>query len=135
MYKNILVPVLFDEGHDFQAAVDAARALGSEGASFTVLHVLEDIPQFAMVEIGDAVLAGQRRLVKEKLATSAKLLEGAKPVLIHGHAGRGIVDYATENGVDCIVMASHQMGLSDYFLGSTASKVVRHAKCSVHVIR
>jgi universal stress protein F len=25
--------------------------------------------------------------------------------------------------------------LQDYFLGSTAGRVVRHAQCSVHVIR
>lgn len=135
MYKNILVPVLFDEGHDFEAAVKVARTLAADGATFTVLHVLEDIPQFAVVEIGEAVLEEQRKTVTENLTVAAKKLEGAVPVLIHGHAGRGIVEYATKNGVDCIVMASHQLGFSDYFLGSTASNVVRHAKCSVHVIR
>ncbi|MBT8411941.1 MAG: universal stress protein, partial [Octadecabacter sp.] len=44
-------------------------------------------------------------------------------------------DFATDNSIDCIIMASHQPGLEDYFLGSTAARVVRHAKCSVHVIR
>ena len=38
-------------------------------------------------------------------------------------------------GVDLIIVASHRPGLQDYFLGSTAAKVVRHAKCSVLVIR
>lgn len=135
MYKNILVPVLFDEGHDFAAAVEAARTLADDGAAFTVLHILEDIPQFAMVEIGEAALEEQRKTVKKQLAKAAEKLAGANPVLVHGHAGRGIVDYATENDVDCIVMASHQLGFTDIFLGSTAAKVVRHAKCSVHVIR
>ena len=32
-------------------------------------------------------------------------------------------------------IASHQPGLQDYFLGSTAAKVVRHATCSVLVMR
>ena len=55
--------------------------------------------------------------------------------IISGHAGRTIVDHAVENHVDCIVIASHRPGLEDYFLGSTAARVVRHAPCAVHVIR
>ena len=45
MYKNILFPVLFDEGHDTQASYLVARALADEGAKFTVVHVLETIPE------------------------------------------------------------------------------------------
>jgi universal stress protein F len=33
------------------------------------------------------------------------------------------------------VIASHRPGIQDYFLGSTASRVVRHANCTVHVMR
>ena len=36
---------------------------------------------------------------------------------------------------DVIVMASHQPKFSDYLLGSTAARVVRHAKCSVLIAR
>ena len=46
-----------------------------------------------------------------------------------------IIDFATSSGIDCIVIGSHRPGLSDYFLGSTASRVVRHAPCAVHVFR
>jgi nucleotide-binding universal stress UspA family protein len=45
------------------------------------------------------------------------------------------VKYASENGYDCIVIASHVPGFENIFLGSTADRVVRHAKCAVHVIR
>jgi nucleotide-binding universal stress UspA family protein len=57
------------------------------------------------------------------------------PVIVLGHAARSIVEYAENNNVDCIVIASHQPGFSDIFLGSTAAHVVRHAKCAVHVVR
>ena len=40
-----------------------------------------------------------------------------------------------ESGADLLIIASHRPGLQDYFLGSTAAHVVRHAACSVHVIR
>jgi len=135
MYKNILIPVLFDEGHDTVAAFEAARTLADKSAKFTVLHVLEDIPQFAMMEIPSSAFENSRAQVKKELVEKAKGMPGATPVLIDGYSGRSIVDYATENKVDCIVIASHQLGFADIFLGSTAAKVVRHAKCSVHVIR
>ena len=37
--------------------------------------------------------------------------------------------------IECIVMGSHKPGFSDYLLGSTAARVVRHAPCAVHVYR
>jgi nucleotide-binding universal stress UspA family protein len=38
-------------------------------------------------------------------------------------------------GCDLIVMNSHHPELKDYVLGSNASQVVHHAKCSVFVVR
>ena len=55
--------------------------------------------------------------------------------VFEGHPNHGILDYANEMGIDCIIMASHKPGLQDYLIGSTAARVVRHAKCAVHVIR
>lgn len=135
MLKNILIPVIFDEHHDTQASFIVARALADEGAKFTVVHVLETIPSYVAAEIPSEVLANTRREVEEALVQSAKAIPGAVPVLISGNAGRAIVDYASEHNIDCIIIASHRPGLGDFFLGSTASRVVRHAKCSVHVIR
>ncbi|WP_187428180.1 Universal stress protein F [Roseobacter fucihabitans] len=135
MYKNILVPVLFDEGHDTQASYRAAHALASEGARYSVIHVLEEIPAYASSEIPHDVLEKSQQVAADALKDSAQALPGAKVALISGHAGKTIVDYASENGIDCIVMASHRPGIEDFFLGSTASRVVRHAKCSVHIIR
>lgn len=50
-------------------------------------------------------------------------------------AGRVITEYANKSDIDCVVIGSHKPGLRDYFLGSTAARVVRHAKCAVHVLR
>ena len=135
MYKHILVPVIFDEGHDTQASFLAARALAGDGAKFTVLHVVEDIPSYVATQIPAEVLAASRAEIESKLREVAAALPGAEIALHSGHAGREIVDYAARNMVDCIVMASHKPGLSNLLLGSTADRVVRHAKCSVHVIR
>ena len=79
---------------------------------------------------------GMKMLVAAREALGKEV--GADDVNIEvvvGHPGRTITDYADENGIDCIVIASHQPGLQDYFLGSTAARVVRHAHCAVHVLR
>ncbi len=135
MYKNILVPVIFDEHHDTQASYLVARALAGEDAKFTALHVLETIPSYVAIQISAELLSKTRQEVEDALVQSAKALPGAVPMLISGNAGKAIVEYASENNIDCIVLASHRPGFEDLFLGSTASRVVRHAKCSVHVIR
>tara|TARA_R110002096_G_scaffold434143_1_gene654902 strand:- start:2707 stop:3117 length:411 start_codon:yes stop_codon:yes gene_type:complete len=135
MYKNILVPVLFDEGHNAQTSYDVAKSLAAEGAKFTVVHVMEAIPNYVAIEIPSDVIDKNRAAVEKSLVQSAKNLPGATSKLIHGQPARAIVDCAIENDIDCIIIASHELGFSDIFLGSTAAKVVRHAKCSVHVIR
>ena len=135
MYNKILVPVIFDEGHDTRASYLVARKLAKEGTEFFVLHVLARVPNYVTAEIPTEVLDKSRAEAEKSLRQSAKAVDGAKPYLVQGDAGRSIVDFADKHEIDCIVMASHQLGLTDIFLGSTASRVVRHAKCSVHVIR
>ncbi|TMV04843.1 universal stress protein [Ruegeria sediminis] len=135
MYSNILVPVVFDEGHDTQASFLAARALANDDARFTLLHVMEAIPAYVATQIPAEVMARSRDEINAKLKQLAAGLPNATVLLESGHAGRFIVDYAAEAGTDCIVMASHKPGIENLFLGSTADRVVRHAKCSVHVIR
>ncbi len=52
-----------------------------------------------------------------------------------GRPHHKILETVSQEGVDLIVIASHQPEFSDYLLGSVAAKVVRRAPCSVHVIR
>ena len=135
MYKHILVPVLFDEGHDRKASINAAKVLADDGAVITLIHVIEDIPAFVASHIPTDVMDDGRRKLQELLDEAAKAIPGAKTALVKGHAGISILEYAGKHGVDCIVVASHKPGLSNYFLGSTADRIVRHARCAVHVIR
>ena len=52
-----------------------------------------------------------------------------------GLANRGICDYAREHDVDLIVLGTHaRSGLTHFFLGSVAEKVVKHAPCAVIVV-
>ncbi len=135
MYSNILVPVLLDDDHDSAAAFKAAQVLADEGAAITLLHVFEVVPGYVAAEVPQDILDRNHMQTAQKVAEAAKSLPNAKGETVIGHAGRSIVDYAKANGSDCIIIASHKPGLEDYFLGSTAARVVRHAPCAVHVIR
>ena len=52
-----------------------------------------------------------------------------------GAVHRQILKLAEERKVDIIVMDSANPRIQDYLLGTTASHVVTHAKCSVYVVR
>lgn len=52
-----------------------------------------------------------------------------------GAVHREIVKLAETRNVDVIVMGSANPKIKDYILGTTASHVVAHAKCSVYVVR
>lgn len=135
MYKHILIPVANDNEHDSAASFEAAKALADPDATFTVLHVIEAIPTFVAAELPSDVLMRSHDEAEAELKATAAALPEAKTVLASGHAGSYIVQYAQKEAVDCIVIASHKPGIEDFFLGSTAARVVRHSQCSVHVIR
>ncbi|MEL6999892.1 MAG: universal stress protein [Pseudomonadota bacterium] len=136
MYKRLLIPVALEHGHRGEDALRVASLLSDAGAEIFLFHVIEDIPAYARVEIPDSIFENARKEAETSLSLLAKTSgTAAKPVVVPGHPGVTIVDYAEKHGIDCIVIASHRPELADYFLGSTAARVVRHATCSVHVIR
>lgn len=135
MYMNILVPVAADHDKHTGKALNVARALAGAGAKITVLTVVEQMPGYIASQLPE----GHAEKMKEELASGLhEDLAGADDVsvvVIDGHSARSILDYAEKHHVDCIVMASHRPDITDYLLGSTAARVVRHAKCAVHVMR
>lgn len=136
MYSHILVPVALDEAHDHNQAIEVARDLLAEGGKMTLLHVMEQVPSYAMAHFPQEIMIKGRQSLEERMQALNEATDGsAEATVIEGPAGPCIVDYAGENQVDCIVMRSHKPELADYLLGSTAGRVVRHAPCSVHVVR
>lgn len=136
MFKNILVPVMLDHGDAHEKALEAAAALRDGDGTVTLLHVLEAIPSWVSAEIPKEVSENRLEDAKKALQEMANAAgQGIDGSVIYGHAGRTIVEYAEAHGNDCIIISSHQPGLQDYFLGSTAARVVRHAGCSVMVLR
>ena len=135
MYKRILVPIALDHSPDTGRALNTARVLADADATITALTIVEELPTYAAQQLPEELLANRQKEAETELKAELGGVHGVKPVVVYGHPGRTIVDFARDQEIDCIVIASHRPGLRDYFLGSTAHRVVRHAPCAVHVIR
>jgi nucleotide-binding universal stress UspA family protein len=85
--------------------------------------------------IQDATEAAQA-LVKSAAARLASCGLDTTTAVIQGHARSSIVEYAEGWGADFVIVGSHGHGaFARLLLGSVAQAVVRHAPCSVEVVR
>jgi len=135
MYSNILVPIALDNEDDrIPKSIAVAKALAKDGAAITLLHVVESVPSYAMTYIPEDFMVATRKGIKSEMMRLAADHD-VNSAVIDGHAGRSILDHAEEKGCDLIVIASHRPGMQTLLLGSTATHVVRHANCAVHVLR
>lgn len=134
MYKRILVPMALDHGLSPET-LEIARALLDEGGEIIALHVYETPSGAVGAYLDEEMVRAGFEMARTRMAEKLAEHPEVKPVLKKGHSYRTIVDYSTEIKADCIVIGSHKPGLRDYFLGSTAARVVRHAPCAVHVTR
>jgi nucleotide-binding universal stress UspA family protein len=136
MYKTILVPIEMAHVAEGKANIDLAAQHAAEGAKIILLNVVEDIPNWAAVELPAGLLEQSIESAQSELKAIATAAGLKMEVAVRtGHSYNTILDVAKEKDADLIIIASHRPGLQDYFLGSTAAKVVRHATCSVLVVR
>jgi len=135
MYSNILVPVAPDHGAVIAGSMQAAGALLSAGGKITVLTVLEAIPSYVAQYLPQDQQDHNRTEMEATLAAEFGGRPDVSVMVRIGHAAQTILDVTEDGKFDCVVIASHRPGMQDYFLGSTAARVVRHAKCGVHVLR
>ena len=135
MYHNILVPISFDSERDVSGPLKLAEKLATPDAKITLMHVVEHIPDYAISYMPAEYLTEARKAIQGELDALAAKLPNARAEVVEGHSGRTILDWAETNKPDLIILASHRPGMQDIFLGSTATHVVRHAQCAVHVVR
>lgn len=137
--KKILLPVDLEHGEVAESLLARGADLASGNqVEFIVLHVMDDIPPYVGSQLPEGVLEAREMDAAEKVAQMTKKagLAGNVQVMVRrGQAQHVIVEVAAEEGVEAIVIASHKPTAADYLLGSVAASVVRHAPCSVMVIR
>lgn len=140
MFRRILVPI--DLAHpelgtpSVETAVTLARA---SGGTVRLLNVLPDTPADLATYVPADFEEQQRRTAQEALeivaGESGLDAHHVSVVVRQGGVHHEVLDEATAIAADLIVMSSHQPGKRTYFLGSNAAHVVRHATCSVLVVR
>ena len=141
MYKSILLAIDLPNRETQEKAVQTAISLARTfSAKLTVMTV---VPDFGMAIVGTffpegfeekALATSQAELaayVKDKVPDDIE----ANAVVAHGTIYSEILRVAKDVGADFIVVASHRPELQDYLLGPNAARVVRHADCSVLVVR
>jgi nucleotide-binding universal stress UspA family protein len=141
MYRTILLPVDLSDKHSWRKALPTAIALS---ATFQAeLHVMTVVPEFGLPMVGQFfppdyeanahkhVAAQLEDFVVEQVPEDVAV----KRILAAGNIYQQILGTAKDIGADLIVMGSHRPELSDYLLGPNAARVVRHADCSVMVVR
>lgn len=134
MYKKILVPMALDHGISEQT-LNVAEGLSGGTGEIIALHVYEAPQRSIAAYLDDDAVKESMAQTKASLAAKTAKFARVRSEMVQGHSARTIIDYAADHGIDCIVMGSHKPGLGDYFLGSTAARVVQHAHCAVHVVR
>ena len=140
MFKTILVPVdLADPEHYADALETAGLFARQYGATLRLVTVLPVMPSV----VADYVPADAHGQIVEDARTQ---LNGILADLDLG-SGKGeaevregpvyheILEDAEANNADLIVMGSHRPAMATYLLGSNAARIVRHAPCSVMVLR
>ena len=143
-YKNILVPLDTSELAEL-ALSDALSLARLCQAELTLLHVIAPADRVFATDLGYTVYIDQhwddqKQQALDYLDNVCQRL-ACRDLSVHkavetGAAAETIVDYASKNGIDLIVMATHgRSGLQRWVYGSVADKVLRGATGPVLLVR
>jgi nucleotide-binding universal stress UspA family protein len=140
MFNNILIPVDLAAESSWRRALPAAVEQTRHGAGALIVMTVSDLN----LDITETIMSDDfTRKYQEKLEQRLdKLVKQHVPEDIpvrqfvrNGRIYREVLEAANDVNADLIVMASHRPSMEDYLLGTNAAKVMRHAKCSVLVVR
>ena len=139
MYSEILLPT--DGGPASAAATDHAVDLAAQvDARLHALYVLDTTAYPALDAGAETVQSALRAEGQAALdAVSETAAAAGVPVvseLVSATPHNGIIEYATDNDVDLVVMGTHgRTGLDRFLLGSVTERVVRTAETPVLTVR
>jgi nucleotide-binding universal stress UspA family protein len=140
VFRTILVPVDVDDVETSRPAIDRAVALAeSSGGSVRLIYVRSLVPVTFMEFVPPNFDTGQQAEAEKRLTA---LMQGVRlpkdrvsSVVTMGGVYHDVLQEAEKIGADLIVVGSHRPSMATYLLGSNAASIVRHAKCSVLVVR
>jgi nucleotide-binding universal stress UspA family protein len=141
--KKILVTT--DLSEESRSAMEFAVWLSlKESARITLLYCVDNLPTVAYHTVDltfdkfreEIMLREQKQLNKFSENSEKTFKTSIRTEMIEGNAPDEIVDFASKNNFDLIVMNTHgRTGIQHAMVGSVAEKVVRKAHCPVLTIR
>ncbi len=141
MYKEILLAVdlndIDSQRKAIETTIELARAFGAR------VHVQTILPDFGMTIVAtyfpkdfeSKTLENARQALHDFVKQTFPEDLTIQQILGRGTIYQEILRCAKQIGADLIVMASHRPDLQHYLIGPNASRVTRHANCSVLVVR
>jgi nucleotide-binding universal stress UspA family protein len=142
-YKNILVPIDFSDysKNAISYAKEIAKAYDSQ---LQLLHIIEETkhPAFSLsgkssiFDLVPNIEADSRKRIEEMFIEAPGPKAESTIYTKGGHAANDIINFASRNSSDLIVIATHGLtGIEHLLLGSVTEKVVRMAPCPVVTIK
>ena len=139
MFSTILIPVDLSEPDMARPAIDRALALAGANGTIRLIYVRSLVPVTFMEFVPPHFDTEQQRNSEEKLAAITASIrlppERVSSVVTLGSIYHDVLEEADKIAADLIVIGSHRPRMASYLLGSNAATIVRHAKCSVLVVR
>lgn len=149
MGEKILVPIdMADQKTGLKTIAEGVVQAKVRKAELVVMTVVPDILsgldfRYAIRgEMGGSENFDLKAIVKEALDKLNEIVADHTPggmkvstIARHGTAYEEILKVAKDIGATMIVLGAHRPSLKDYLIGPTAARVVRHANCSVNVMR
>jgi len=146
---KILVPIDLEEESSWKKPLAVAFELAQKlNGTVTVMTVVPDLKalldwRYAIRgETGGSAGFDMRTIVEDAEKRLRQIVQEEAPagmevttIARHGSIYEEILDLAAEIEADQIVMAAHRPTMTEYLLGEVTSRIVRHAKCSVNVVR
>ena len=140
MYKRIILAVDLAETSTapkgLAEALELAKAWGGE---LRLVNVQPVVPATFMEYVPADFDSEQSKRATEALDGMIEEIDlpaGRKSCAARaGGIYHELLQEATDWNADLIVVGSHRPVMSDYLLGSNAKTIVRHAQCSVLVVR
>jgi universal stress protein F len=141
MHKNILFPV--DLEHTVEAEKALKIAIEEAQRSKAKLTVMTVAPGFGMPIVASYFDKGAVKSALKEIARQLKRYVDdnipddieTNAIVNEGNPAELILKQAQKDKIDLIVIASHNSQIENLLLGSCAAKVVRHAHCTVTVVK
>lgn len=138
-FRHILVPTDLTDRTE-KALQLATKLASSDGARVTLVHVIETIDGMQFDELKPFYERMERKARTTMTAFVARAPEGAahtEAAVVYGRRAEEIANFATANGVDLIVLASHRVNPSmvNRDWGTLSYKVGILAQCPVLLVK